>query len=252
MKIRPFIVSAVIACAATSSVFSGFWPLTGAIGIHDPTIIKEGSTWWTFGTGNGIYVKYSSNGLAWNEGVPIFKSALSWWKTYPPLMAPLDVWAPDIQKFGARTYCYYCVSEPNQGKNTSLIGLTSCSSIAAGDWRDDGLVLNSKSGVTTDNALDPHLTIDAAGKPWLVFSSWYDGIHLVQLNASTMKPTGSIFSIAKRSGGIEGANIVFANGFYYLFVSIDRCCQGVNSNYKIAPGGLKRLRVPMLTKITTR
>lgn len=231
----------------TISASAAFWNLTGAVVTHDPSIIKENSTWWIFETGVGLPVKFSANGTAWSQGVRLFANDLAWWNTYVPNGSrDPKVWAPDIHKFGGRTYCYYSISI--FGQNTSAIGLTSCSSIAAGDWRDDGVVLSSKAGVNAYNAIDPSLTIDASGNPWLVFGSWFDGIHVVRINPGTMKPTGSIFSIATRSGGIEGANIVFANGFYYLFVSIDKCCQGVNSTYKIAYGRATSITGPYTTK----
>lgn len=239
-------IASLVASVFSTPVRAGFWPLTGAVGAHDPTIQKEGSTWWCFTTGTGIPVKYSPNGLAWNSGVQIFAQELSWWRTYAPGMDTNNVWAPDLQRFGNRTYCYYAVSK--FGTNNSAIGLTSCSSIAAGDWRDDGVVISSKSGVNAYNAIDPNLTVDASGNPWLVFGSWFDGIHLVRLNTSTMKPTGTIYSIAKRSGGIEAPVIVYANGYYTLFVSIDRCCQGVNSTYKIAYGRSSNIAGPYVDK----
>ncbi len=210
------------------------WNLTGNLGAHDPTIIQEGSTWWVFSTGPGLQVKYSPDGLAWTQGVQIFAAELPWWRTYVPGMAQNDVWAPDVHLFAGRYWCYYCVSE--FGTNTSAIGLTSCTSIAKGDWRDDGLVLSSQSGLQTFNALDPDMAIDAAGNPWLVFGSYFDGIHVVQLDPSTMKPTGTVYSIAMRPNGIEGTNIVYRNGNYCLFASIDKCCLGVDSTYKIAVG----------------
>jgi arabinan endo-1,5-alpha-L-arabinosidase len=216
------------------------------LGAHDPSIIREGNTWWCFTTGSGLPVKSSSDGLNWQQRTPLFASELSWWRTYAPTMSTLDVWAPDIHTLGGRTWCYYCVSE--FGRNNSAIGLKSCTSIAAGDWRDDGLVLSSRSGVDAYNAIDPSLTTDAAGNPWLVFGSWFDGIHVVQLDPGTMKPTGAVYSIAQRSNGIEGANIVFANGFFYLFVSIDVCCQGVNSTYKIAYGRSATITGPYVNK----
>ena len=201
----------------------------------DPTIIKEGATWWVFSTGTGLPVKYSSDGLSWIQGTQIFASELPWWRTYAPTMGYLDVWAPKIpHKFSGRFWCYYCVSE--FGTNNSAIGLTSCSSIALGDWRDDGLVVSSESGAQTYNALDPDLSIDASGNPWLVFGSYFDGIHVVRIDPATMKPTGTVASIAARPNGIEGTNIVYNAGYYYLFASIDQCCQGVNSTYKIAFG----------------
>jgi len=223
-----------LATIAPAAAWAADWALTGALGAHDPSIIKEGNMWWCFTTGAGLPVKYSADGLDWKQGVPLFAAELPWWRTYAPQMAPLDVWAPDIQRFGNRTWCYYAVSE--FGTNNSAIGLKSCTSIAAGDWRDDGFVIGSKSGVDAYNAIDPNLTIDAAGNPWLVFGSWFDGIEIVALDPATMKPTGSVQRIARRANGIEGSNIVRANGYYYLFVSIDLCCQGVNSTYKISYG----------------
>jgi hypothetical protein len=98
------------------------------------------------------------------------------------------------------------------------------------------MVISSASGSQSYNALDPDMAVDASGSPWLVFGSYFDGIHVVRLDPSTMKPTGTVFSIATRANGIEGANIVYNNGYYYLFASIDQCCLGVNSTYKIAFG----------------
>jgi arabinan endo-1,5-alpha-L-arabinosidase len=231
---------------ASASLSAATWPLTGALGAHDPTIIKEGSRWWCFTTGSGLPVKYSDDGLAWTQGVQLFETELPWWRNYAPQMGNLDVWAPDLQKFGNRTWCYYSVSE--FGKNNSAIGLKSCSSIALGDWRDDGLVISSKAGVDAFNAIDPNLTVDSAGTPWLVFGSWFDGIQIVQLDPGTMKPTGAITPIARKPNGIEGANVVSANGYYYLFVSVDICCQGVNSTYKIAYGRSLNIKGPYADK----
>lgn len=222
------------------------WALSGDTFSHDPSIIKEGNLWWSPYTGNGLPMKYSTDGKNWKEGTKRFSSPLSWWKTYAPKMTTNDVWAPDIKYFNGRYWMYYCVSE--FGTNNSAIGLTSCSSIAKGDWRDDGMVIYSKSGKTSYNAIDPNLTIDSSGTPWLTFGSWFDGIHIVKLNTSTMKPTGSISKIAYRSGGVEGPNIIYANGYYYLFVSIDKCCKGVNSTYKIAYGRSKNITGPYYDK----
>jgi arabinan endo-1,5-alpha-L-arabinosidase len=170
-------------------------------------------------------------------------------RTYAPNMGANNVWAPDVKYFNGRYWCYYSVSE--YGKNNSAIGLTSCSSIVKGDWRDDGMVIYSKSGTHAYNAIDGDLTIDASGNPWLSFGSWFDGIHVVRLSTSTMKPTGTIYSIAKRSGGIEGPNIVYANGYYYLFVSIDKCCAGTSSTYKIAYGRSSSITGPYVNKSGT-
>ena len=237
---------ALLLMIGTTCTQAAFWELKGSIGTHDPTIIKEDSLWWQMNTGKGIPVKYSTDGITWTDGVRLFAEPLSWWKNYAPNMTTNDVWAPDLHSYNGRVWCYYSVSE--FGKNNSAIGLASCSKIITGDWRDDGMVISSKSGSTSYNAIDPNLVIDASGNPWLVFGSWFDGIKLTKLNKSTMKPTGSLYSLAKKSGGIEAPVIVYRSGYYYLFVSIGVCCNGVNSTYKVAYGRSKEITGPYKDK----
>ncbi len=66
---------------------------------------------------------------------------------------------------------------------------------------------------------------------------------------------GSIYSkeqLSKNQGMNNGANeapfIFKKNGYYYLFVSWDRCCRGVDSSYKIMVGRSKNIRGPYLDK----
>lgn len=229
----------------TNETPAAFWNLTGSVGAHDPCIIKEGTTWWVFTTGTGIPVKYSSDGLNWTQGVQRFASALSWWSTYAPGMGNNDVWAPMCYYYGGRYWLYYSVSV--FGKKTSAIGLTSCSSIVKGDWRDDGMVISSNSS-SAYNAIDPNVSADASGNLWLSFGSWNNGIYVVKLSTSTMKPTGSVYNIAYKSGGIEGSCIMYNGGYYYLFNSYGLCCQGVNSTYKIGYGRATSITGPYYDK----
>ena len=191
----------VLVLALLSTLRADTWTLTGSTGAHDPTIIKEGGTWYCFATGNGITTKSSVDGRQWTAATRLFDSELSWWRMYAPRMGQNDVWAPDLERFGDRVWCYYSVSE--FGQNNSAIGLRSCTSLAAGDWRDDGLVISSRAG-DVYNAIDPHLSTDVDGNPWLAFGSWFADIYLVRLDPATMKPTGAMKNIAQRANGIEG------------------------------------------------
>jgi arabinan endo-1,5-alpha-L-arabinosidase len=235
--------------SATPTAGSGgntyHWPLTGNLGTHDPTLINENGTWWQFQTGVGIYGKVSRNGgLQWDPLPSVLPNGLSWWRTYVPNQSGNDVWAPDVKVYNGRTYLYYSVS--TFGSKVSLIGLLSASSIDTGDWRDDGLVIRTTES-NDYNAIDPDLVIDANGAPWLSFGSWNTGIKLTRLG-SNMKPTGSLYSIASRSGGIEAPAIVLRNGYYYLFVSVGTCCQGVNSTYQIRYGRSTSITGPYVDK----
>ncbi|WP_232824721.1 family 43 glycosylhydrolase [Algibacillus agarilyticus] len=230
---------------STTNGSTNHWALTGNIVTHDPTIGYENGTWWLFQTGPGIYGKWSSDGVSWNEASPIFPNPLSWWTNYVPGNTNNDVWAPELKHYNGRAWLYYSIS--TFGSRQSVIGLTSASSVAAGDWRDDGLVVNT---TTNDdyNAIDPDLVIDKDGAPWLVFGSWNSGIKLKRINPITMKPYGSLYSLAARSGGIEAPTIVYRQGYYYLFTSIGKCCAGIDSTYQIAYGRSTDIRGPYLDK----
>ncbi len=225
------------------------WPLTGPLLCHDPTLIREGDTWYTYYTGAGLPSKSSKDGLAWVQLPKHFTQELPWWRDYAPKMDPIDIWAPDLHLFNGRYWLYYSVSE--FGKNNSAIGLVSCSSLAKGDWRDEGFVIGSRNGVNAYNAIDPNLVIDTDGRPWLAFGSWSIGICIVQLDPATMKPKGEVTTLASRENGTEGPNISYRDGYYYLFVSIDRCCQGVASNYKGSYGRSRKITGPYLDKAGT-
>lgn len=227
------------------------WSTTGATEMHDPSIIQEGNTWYTFGTGlneNGLRViRSDDDGSSWYRTPNIFQTPLSWWSSYVPNHES-NQWAPDAKYFNGRYWVYYSVS--TFGSNTSLIGLVSTTSITSGTWRDNGLVIRSTSS-NNYNAIDGDLVIDANGDPWLSFGSFWSGIKLTKLDSSTMKPTGSLYSIASRSnngGAIEAPNITYRDGYYHLFVSFDNCCQGLNSTYKIAYGRSTNITGPYYDK----
>nr|WP_243735258.1 glycoside hydrolase family 43 protein [Paenibacillus turpanensis] len=226
-------------------VSAGFWNLSGDFVAHDPSIIQVGSTWHVFSTGQGIQRHSSTNGTNWTRGSQVFAQPLSWWKQQVPNQATNDIWAPDIKYFNGRYWLYYSVS--SFGSNTSAIGLASATNLN-GPWRDDGLVVKSTSA-NNYNAIDPDLFIDPQGNPWLSFGSFWSGLKLTRLDASTMKPTGALHSIATRpSTAIEAPAITYRNGYYYLFASIDRCCQGVNSTYKMIYGRSTSITGPYVDK----
>lgn len=156
-------------------------------------------------------------------------------------------WAPDISYYNGRYWLYYSVS--SFGSNTSAIGLASTDRISSGQWRDDGLVIRSTSS-DQFNAIDPDLVIDKDGNPWLSFGSFWSGIKLTRLDKNTMKPTGSLYSIASRpnnGGAVEAPNITYKDGYYYLFVSFDSR-KGVDSTYKIAYGRSTSITGPYYDK----
>lgn len=221
------------------------WPTTGNIVTHDPTMIEENGTYYQYQTGPGIYGKVSYDGVDWLPLASVLPNGLSWWNNYVPNHDGMDVWAPDVRKYKGKAYMYYSIS--TFGSNQSVIGLLSANSLAANDWQDEGVVTYTTTS-SSHNAIDPDLVLDKDNKPWLVYGSWFNGIKLTRLNGGTMKPTGSLYSLAARSGGIEAPTITYRNGYYYLFVSTGKCCAGVNSTYKIEYGRSTKITGPYLDK----
>ncbi len=223
------------------------WSLTGDTNVHDPAYIKEGNTHWVFSTGSGLQVLYSTNGTHFVRSLPIFASEPSWWDAYVPNHPNLDVWAPDIFYSNGTYYLYYSIS--TFGSKVSAIGLVTTNSISGGVWKDQGMVISSNDA-SSYNAIDPNLMQDAKGNLWMVFGSWSNGIYVTAISKSTMKSTGNAYRLATKSGGIEGASLVYnsSTGYYYLFVSIGACCQGVNSTYQIAVGRSASVTGPFYAK----
>lgn len=235
------IIGSAIPVSADDKVMGGMTEM------HDPTLIKVGNTWYAAGTGlneNGMrLIKSTDNMATWSRMVNLFVTPLSWWGNYVPDHEP-NQWAPHITYYGGRYWVYYSVSK--FGSRVSMIGLVSTTNIETGPWRDDGHVINSV-GSSAFNAIDPSVTYDANGKPWLTFGSFDNGINLVKLDPATMKPTGSLYNIAS-GNPLEGNNLTFHDGYYYLFASRGYCCQGVNSSYRMIYGRSTSITGPYLDK----
>jgi arabinan endo-1,5-alpha-L-arabinosidase len=107
------------------------------------------------------------------------------------------------------------------------------------------------------NAIDPNFIIDRDGRHWLSLGSFWTGIKLFELDPRTGKPKdpkAKPYSIARRpapAGGpapVEAPFIVDHGGYYWLMVSYDYCCKGVNSTYYTVMGRSKDITGPYLGK----
>jgi arabinan endo-1,5-alpha-L-arabinosidase len=183
------------------------------------------------------------------------------------------IWAPDISYFKGQYYLFYSVSA--FGKNTSCIGLAINKTLNPLDpefkWVDQGKVIQSVPGETNWNAIDPNLIADEKGNPYLCFGSFWDGIKMVKLSPDAKSVDEDIHlipTIASRksdpkmanppsvennpvdAGGnaIEAPFIFKKEKYYYLFASIDYCCKGVNSTYKMIVGRSAKVTGPYIDR----
>jgi arabinan endo-1,5-alpha-L-arabinosidase len=251
--------------------------------VHDPNMLKDpNGTYWLYGTHQTIAYSrdlttftYTSataaqgacnvmEGNAWltqDFRCPIIGPDFTSWAG---LQTPpsdnngqnVDTWAPSLMYAGNTYYQFYSIPvEPDTVGGEAIIGLAT-STTPYGPWTDKGWIVQSWSNSTsvtvpgfgfvtgsTFNAIDPAPFIDAAGNWWLSFGSWFDGIHLIQLNPSTGLPLSSDTStypvISYRAAGQEGSFIYpyVVNGtqYYYFFASINACCSAT-SPYRIIVG----------------
>lgn len=233
--------------------------------VHDPVMIEENGTYYLFCTGHGISVWSSSNMENWQHEKPVFATAPEWTKETVKGFKG-HFWAPDVAYFNNQYYLYYSVSA--FGKNTSCIGLVTNKTLNPEDpefeWIDQGKVIQSYPGETNWNAIDPNLIIDDNGKPYLNFGSFWGGLQLVELTPDAKKVASNnedFITIASRkevsndkiaseagSNAIEAPFIFKKDNYYYLFASIDYCCKGENSTYKMIIGRSKEITGPYIDK----
>jgi hypothetical protein len=216
--------------------------LRGSLGIHDPsTIINCNGRYYIFGTHGGIYSKSSADKQYWVTGPSVFTTttAPSWTTSYTG--SSLDgFWAPEIIYFNGLYHLYYAVS--SSGSQNSAIGLATNPTLdpnsSSYSWTDQGAVIHSSSSVNY-NCIDPSIIFDATNGLWMSFGSYWTGIYLVQLNASTgllLNPTSPTLTHLAYNSSIEASYLYYHGGYYYLFVNWGQCCVNMNSTYNIRVG----------------
>ncbi len=221
--------------------------LTGHVSpVHDPAILKDGTTYYLFATGNAgdaeglLGLRTSSDLRDWTLRGGSYAALPAWARTAVP--GATGMWAPDISKVGGQYRLYYSIS--TFGKNQSAIGLATATTIdpaaPAANWQDQGPVIQSQ---TSDdfNAIDPMAFSDAEGRSWMVFGSYWSGIKLIRLDPATGlrlagDPAPRALVQRPAPDAVEAPYIVRHGGYYYLFVSFDACCQGEASTYYTVVG----------------
>ena len=236
--------------------------------VHDPSIIKDGDTWYEFGTANGpnrdgeLPIRCSKDLHEWKKCGNVFNTIPEWIKKESPTTK--ELWAPDISFVNGEYYLYYAFSV--FGKNRSGITLATNKTLDPQrpnfHWEDRGLVLLSRAG-DNFNAIDPNLVQDGKGGLWLAFGSFWDGIKMRRLDSKTGKLSTSdnkLYSLARRKRpvnpppnppglpgnwqAIEAPFIVHHGNYFYLFVSFDLCCRGTKSDYKTMVGRSAKVTGP--------
>ena len=234
---------------------------------HDPVMAKEGDTYYLFYTNGGVSQWSSKDMVNWRREAPVFTTTPAWVPEAVPGFRGVGFWAPDIILHKGMWHLYYSASA--FGKNTSAIGLTINKTLnpASPDykWVDQGMVVKSVPGRDLWNAIDPNIAFDEKGTPWMSFGSFWNGIKLFKLSEDmkTIAQPEEWYTIAARqrdftkvadgnaggaSAAVEGPFIFKKDNYYYLFISWDRCCAGLQSTYNIRVGRSEKITGPYLDK----
>lgn len=152
------------------------------------------------------------------------------------------------------------IAEGEQGGKAAwaeraYIGMMETTDPASNQWEDKGYVICSSSDrgnkyyCANDwanayyrfNAIDPGYVITPAGEHWLVYGSWHSGIAAIEVDAVTGKPKAALGNpwgdsaadiadygtrIYTRKANYrwqasEGPEIIYRDGYYYLFLAYD-------------------------------
>jgi arabinan endo-1,5-alpha-L-arabinosidase len=123
------------------------------------------------------------------------------------------------------------------------------------------MVLRSHQDKDDWNAIDPNLFIEDKDHVWLNWGSFWGGIKMRRIDAATGKLSTKDtewYSLCSREraqpvgGSVEAPFIVKHGDYFYLFVSFDRCCRGVNSTYNVVVGRSRKVTAHTSTKRASR
>jgi arabinan endo-1,5-alpha-L-arabinosidase len=239
----------------------------------DPSTIWGGDGYWyTYCTTDPLNDedRNGDGGLNFHR-IPMLRSAdlVSWtyigdaFSSLPAWAAPgAGMWAPEIDRIGDTWYLFYGITDvtdevsgqPNCGGDNAIGYATSTS--PTGPWTDSGgpLVEPRRNGQGCDFfwTYDPEVIRDQAGAHHIYFGSYYGGIWARNLVVDT---EGELSAPAATSTEItipnryEGPEVVYRDGFYYLFVSATNCCNGPLTGYSVFVGRSASPRGPFVDQV---
>ncbi|MEQ5809782.1 family 43 glycosylhydrolase [Alteromonas sp. NFXS44] len=240
--------------------------LNGTTDIHDPsTIMRDGNTYWTFGTGAGnatlpLNALYSTDMVNWQRGSsPIAPGGYPSWIDNKVTGFDGNFWAPDVIKMKGKYYLYYSAFSATQGMQ-SAIGVMVTDSLNNPNWQDLGMVVSTQDEPLSAqgqpvNTIDAGLYRDTQGKVWMIYGSHYAGLFIRQID-----PDSGLLFDSQRYDAVgnngdwnefEAAQVQYLHGYYYLFANLGDCCAGSDSNYYIVMGRSTSPTGPFLDKTGT-
>lgn len=221
-------------------------PIISDKSVPDPTVFR---------TNDGYFYLYATQTSTY--WMPIYRSKdLVHWEyqktaftqaTRPNLSGGGAFWAPEIQYINGKYVLYFSWAKMN-GADVSYTAVAVSNSPLGPFPNSKALITNEDFG---SNVID-QFYYEEDSKKYMFFGS-FKGIYVTELtdDGLSVKRGDDGKPVLKKQvcgNAFEGTNIYKKNGYYYLFASINNCCNGINSNYKVVVGRSKELLGPYVDK----
>lgn len=211
----------------------------------DPTVIRTEDGFYLYATQTDKYwvpIYFSKDLVNWEFKRTAFRNA-----TKPQIPGGGAFWAPEIRHINGKYVLYFSWAKWGDGDASYTAVATSDSPL--GDF------VNSKELLTKEdfgsNCID-QFYYEEDNKKYMFVGS-FNGIYVTELTddgLSVKRNENGTPTLKKQVCGkaFEGTNIYKKNGYYYLFASINNCCDGERSRYKVVVARSQDLLGPYLDK----
>ena len=218
----------------------------------DPTVIyaPEDGYWYMYCTTDPLNDEDKTGDNFNFHLIPILRSSdlITWtymgdvFSTRPDWVADdAGLWAPEIQFLNDQYYLYYAASWTDLPGGGSAIGVATSDS-PLGPWVDSGEpVVEPHAAPCCEGSrrwvFDPEVVQDPeTGQLYIFYGSYFGGISARELSADGLHsdPATQVqITIANR---YEAPEVVYRDGYWYLFVSATDCCRGPLTGYSVFVG----------------
>ena len=216
--------------------------------VADPTVIRTDEGFYLYATQTNSYwipIYFSKDLVNWEFKRSAFRKATR--PTEDVLPGGGAFWAPEIRYINGKYVLYFSWAKWGDGSISYTAVATSDSPV--GDF------LNAKPLLITDdfgsNCID-QFYYEEDGKKYMFVGS-FNGIYVTELTddgLSVKRDADGKLVLKKQVCGraFEGTNIYKKGKYYYLFASINNCCDGINSRYKVVVGRSEKLLGPYVDR----
>ena len=207
----------------------------------DPTVIRAK---------DGTFYAYAT----WRDkNVPVYKSTdmVNWeylggafeQDKVPMYVENGAIWAPDINYIEGKYVLYF--SESRWAAHWESCICRAVSDKPEGPYTNPKRLFGSRD-VGVENSIDP-VIFQEKGRKYLAWGSFF-GIYITELSEDGLEVL-DLKDITRIAGNAyEGTYIHKRDGYYYLFASVGRCCDGLKSTYKTVVGRSESLFGPYVDK----